>query len=192
MSILKDRIWITCKTRMYSERRYRLYDVTSHIFLSYMSLLIIIAAVFSDELSKSVSHFGAITIILSLFLFATTLIVSGFKFSETANKHRDCYLKLQNLEQTFDQHADAAAAYDQILNLYPNHAQRDYEALVLDRTLFGRGSLMSGQTKITWDYWILFKKISRFISFWVLIISVPLYISYLFLWPFLFGISLPR
>lgn len=141
MSNLKDKIWLTCKTRMHSEKRYRLYDMTSHLFLSYMSLLMIVASVFSKELAFEVPHFNIITIILALFLFTTSLIIYGFRFSEMANKHRDCYLKLQGLEQNLDQQSDPGIAYQEILTCYPNHAEMDFEDLVLARTFFGNSKL---------------------------------------------------
>ncbi|MCB7130127.1 MAG: SLATT domain-containing protein [Candidatus Brocadiales bacterium] len=189
MSILKDRIWITCKTRMFSEKRYRWYDLASHFFLTYMSLLIIVAFVFSNELVLAVPHFDKITITLALFVFTTSLIIYGFRFSEMANKHRDCYLKLQHLERTFDQQSDPEAAYQEILSCYPNHEQRDYEDLVLDRTFFGKRGLKIGEERIKWTYWLLLKKAIRFVVFWFLILAPPLSVSTFFLLPFLSDLS---
>ena len=189
MSSLRDKIWLTCKIRMFSERRYRLYDVTSHLLLSYMSLLIIVAFVFSDELGSEVPHFDKIAITLALFLFTTSLIIYGFRFSEMANKHRDCYLKLQGLEQNFDQQSDPGTAYQEILSCYPNHAQRDFEDLVLDRTCFGNRRVHSGEEEITWTGWMLLKKVIRFFAFWFLILVPLLLVTFLFLRPFLSDFS---
>ena len=188
MSNLKDKMWLTCKARMISEKRYRLYDVTSHLFLTYISLLMIVASVFFDELALEVPNFRIITIILALFLFATSLIIYGFKFSEMANKHRDCYLKLQGLEQDFDHQSDPGSAYQEILSCYPNHAQRDFEDLVLARTCFGKSNLQSGEKEITWTISMLLKKIIRIFGFCLLILSPPILVTFLFLKSFIIDI----
>lgn len=172
MSNLKDKIWLTSKTRMFSEKRYRLYHLTSHLCLTYMSLLIIITSVFSGELALVVQYLDKIIITLALLLFTTSLIIYGFGFSEMANKHRDCYLKLQGLEQNFDEQSDPGAVYQEILSCYPNHAQRDYEDLVLDRTLFGTRRLQSGEENINWTVWMLLKKVIRVAAFGVVILVI--------------------
>lgn len=180
MSNLEDKIWITGKTRIFSEKRYRLYDVTSHLCLTYMSFLMIVASVFSKEIAAVLPHFDKITITLALFLFTMSMVIYGFKFSLIANQHRDCYLKLQALEQNFGQLLDPGAAYQEILTGYPNHSSWDYESLILERSLFGNGVLKSGGEEIKWTYWILLKKIFRLTVFLTLIIVPPMYVTYHF------------
>ena len=189
MSNLKDRIWVTSRSRVFSENRYRLYDLTSHLFLTYMALLMIIASVFSKELGLVVRHFEKITILLALFLFTTSLVIYGFRFSEMAGKHRDCYLKLQGLELNFDGLSDPSTLYQEILSCYPNHAQRDYENFIIDRTLFKAAKLTVDKEAISWTKWMLLKKVVRIAAFWFLVLAPPFSITYLFSSPFLAGPS---
>lgn len=165
---------------MFSERRYRLYDRTSHLFLTYMSLLMIIAVIFSGELADSVPHLNEIRITLALFVFTTSLIIYGFKFSEIADKHRNCYLKLQALGQNFEKETDPAQAYQDILSDFPNHASWDYDDLILDRTLFRKSKLNVGDTEITWTVWILLKKVIRLFVFGISILILPVSVTALF------------
>jgi len=177
---LRDKIWITCKTRMVSERRYRTYDTASHLFLTYMSVLMIAVSLFSDQIRSEIPYFDKVAIAIAVALFATTLVVSGFKFSDAANKHRECYLKLQYLDENFDTVADVAKKYNEILLNYPNHAQRDYETLVLNRTLFSSRNMKIGDEEITWSVWMLVGKLIRFAGFASLIIALPLSVTILF------------
>ena len=73
MNTLKDRIWITAKTRMISERRYRRYELVSHILLAYLSFLLIASSLFNEDLSRYVPYFDKINIVISVFLFAASL-----------------------------------------------------------------------------------------------------------------------
>ncbi len=158
---------------MNSERRYRLYDITSHLFLTYMSFLLIISSVFSDELRLTIEYLDKITATLALFIFTTSLIIYAFKFSERADKYRECYLRLQGLEQSFDNEKDAVGAYQEILSGYPNHSPTDYEDLVLDRTFFGNRTLQTDGEPIKWTSWMLLKKVLRFITFWLVVLAPP-------------------
>ena len=105
-----------------------------------------------------------------------------------ANKHRDCYLKLQGLEQDFDQQSDPGIAYQEILSCYHNHAQKDFEDLVLARTCFGKDKLQSGEKEITWTILMLLKKIFRIFGFWLLILAPIFLVTFLFLKSFLISI----
>lgn len=187
MSNLKDKIWITYKTRTFSEKRFRLYDRCSHLSLAYMSLLMILATVFSEKLAKAVPHFDVIIITVPLFLFTVTLIILGYRYSRTADDFRECYLKLQALEQNFDNEDDPIGAYHNILACYPNHSPWDYENLVLERTLFGNETLHIGDMPIKWRPWMLLRKVLRTVAFYLFVGILPISVTYLLLQPFIFG-----
>ena len=185
MSNLKDRVWLTSKSHIFAEVRFNLYDVTSHIFLTSMSLLMIIAAIFYQEFATHIPYFDKITVTISLIIFTTSLIIYGFKFKEIANLHRECYLKLQALEREFDNNPEPEKIYQTILDQYPNHSPRDYEELILARTCFGNETLSNGGREITWTFWMLLMKAIRFVIFWGLIFGPPLLAAMLFAWPLL-------
>lgn len=169
---------------MFSEKRYRTYDIASNIVQTYMAVLMLAASVFSDELRATVPLFDKITIVLSLFLFGSSLIIYGFRFVETANKHRDCYLKLQRLIESYERQSDPGAAYHDILAQFPNHAPRDYEDFVLSGTLFDRKTLKIGDKAITWTAWMLISKVMREAVFWLLILILPAATTLALVWPF--------
>lgn len=185
MENIRDRVWLTARIRMTAEDRYRLYDIVSHIFLSYMSMLMIIATVLADDLSKGVRHFGAITISLTIFVFTASLIVAGFRNRERANQHRDCYLALQSLLDSCSEDAELSRKYHEILPQHPNHSPRDHDDLVLNRTLFGNTPLWNGENKITWSWPMIIRKICRFSFFWALTLSPPISVTALFICSYL-------
>lgn len=179
---LEDKIWLTAKSRIFAEKRYRHYDIVSHVFLSYMSVLIIISSILPDHASQAIKNLDFITVALSIALLVTSLIIAGLRFSTTADKHRGCYLKLQNLYQSLDDTTEPAKEYDKILNGFPNHSSRDYDDFVLDQTLFGKNKLTTDGVSISWDIWMLIRKALRFCTFWLAIFLPPTFILALFLW----------
>lgn len=170
---------------MISEKRYQRYDLMSHLFLSYMSALVIFASIFSQELAAAVPQFHKIAIVLSLALFTTSIIIYGFRFSDRATAYRHCYLKLQSLEESFDSQPDPASAYDRILAAYPNHAQSDYEDLILNRTLFANRKLQVGDETLTWTWFVLIKRTACLLTFWFVVLGPPLFFTTLFALPFI-------
>lgn len=139
---MREKIWITSKTRMNAERRLRRYDRLSHLLVSYYSLLLILLFVFSDEIFRDESLSQRVGLGLSIAVFVLTLILHGFHFGSTADKFRDCYLKLQKL---LSQDGDVSDQYDDILQYYPNHEPRDYYDLIVRNWLDGSGIIQSTQ-----------------------------------------------
>jgi len=181
MQDLKDKIWITARTRMITEQRYKRYDIRSHLFISYMSLLMILTTIFSEDLSSVVPYFRQLEVVIPLALFAASLIVYGFKFGDCAHQFRECYLKLQSLYEKFDKTSDPTSEYEEILQRYPNHAESDYEELIIKRTLFDRQKISSGGVNHKWTYWMIAKWLGRVTWFWFFVVGLPLTITAHFL-----------
>ena len=78
---LLDNIWVTSKTRMIAEERYRSYSLAAHIFTSYYSLLLIIFSIFSSDISGFTAEFDKIILTLAVLVFSLSLILGGFHFS---------------------------------------------------------------------------------------------------------------
>lgn len=138
VKLVRDKIWRTAKSRMRAEVRYRRYHLAAHFFISYYSLLVIIASIFASELTELASVTDKIVIALSVVVFSLSLVIYGFRFSETADKHRECYLRLQRIldDSTI---ADLADQYHSILQHYPNHHSHDYDDLLVQQAiLLGR------------------------------------------------------
>ena len=167
-SKIKELIWITTKSRIYAERRFRSYDIASHIVLSLLSVVIISITLLSEELPQS-APLDAYTVVYSVFILAASIVVFGFKFGETATLHRECYLRLQRLHDSTDTHDKVLERYHCILSSYPNHSDCDYESLVISRTLLNSEIMSrSDGTSILWSYPMLFRWAVHHLSFWLL------------------------
>jgi hypothetical protein len=165
---------------MLSENRYRPYGLSSHVLLSYYALWLIIFSLFGAELSASIGLFDKIITTLSIATFTCSLVLHGFRFSETADKHRECYLRLQRLYSTAADSAHLAENYHEILLAYPNHASRDYHDFVVQRARLAKDPPLSATGSpicATWymimAYWL------RRIGFYVLAYAVPMSIPML-------------
>ena len=141
---LLDNIWVTSKTRMIAEERYRSYSLAAHIFTSYYSLLLIIFSIFSSDISGFTAEFDKIILTLAVLVFSLSLILGGFHFSETADKHRECYLKLQTILHYTSQQ-NIGESYVHILKEYPTHLPMDHEYLTVKSAIYFKKPL----TRIT-------------------------------------------
>ena len=171
----KTAIWITSKCRMQSERRFRRYNVTSHLLLSWLSLSVISWAVARGSIEQS-TYLDIYTAIMSTFIFAFSIIVFGFRFGETAAQHRECYLKLMKLYDGNLPDEDLKRQYQEVLGAHENHSTWDYESLILDRTLLKNDNLWtSSESKISWTPIMLFKHVILVSIFWLFAIAVFCY-----------------
>ncbi len=126
-------IWITSRVRMQSHSRYRQYDTLSHVILTSYSVFLLAYSVFGKHLSNTVlgPFVSEISITLSSAMLAASLVTWGLRFSETAEKHKSCYLSLYQLCEDSSIDADAKQQrYHQILKEYPNHSAHDYESML--------------------------------------------------------------
>jgi hypothetical protein len=167
---IQTAIWVTCHSRMIAEKRYRLYDNISHLLLSWLSLSVIAWVVIRGSQSPSAA-LDTYTAVLSVFVFAISIIVFGFRFGETATLHRECYLRLQKL---YDSEPDAellTGKYHEILGAYSNHADKDFEALVIEKTLLHHRKMWGKDgEQINWTSSMLVKFVLRATTFWLLTI----------------------
>ncbi|MBI2241484.1 MAG: SLATT domain-containing protein [Magnetospirillum gryphiswaldense] len=141
MSEIADKIWTTYKSRMISERRYIAYDLASNIWISTYSALLIGTSIFSDEIVLCYPSFAKVNILLSVLVFALSLVLYGFQFKEKAARYRECYLKLQALYDKRDDVSDLAGAYNNIRENYANHSDRDYSDLLVESVIIRNRSI---------------------------------------------------
>lgn len=167
----KTAIWITSKCRMHSERRYRRYNVTSHLILSWLSLSVISWAVARGSMTQS-TYLDIYTAIMSTFIFAVSIIVFGFRFGETSAQHRECYLKLKKLYDENLALDDLKRQYQEVLGAHENHSAWDYETLILDRTLLKKDKIWAPNgSEITWTGLMLVKHAVLASLFWLFSIA---------------------
>ncbi|WP_430470827.1 SLATT domain-containing protein [Thalassospira lucentensis] len=175
---LKGRIWITAKTRMQAEKRYRLYDVVSHIYLCLLSFLAICLGVFSEYIHQDFP-LSEVSIVVSVFIFGASIIVFGFSFGESAVLQRECYLRLQKAEGEDEvEYEKLHNIYCDINSSYPNHSTADYEFFIVERTFWHKKSIeyYSYDGKIVlidWNWQILLSVIGRSAFFLAIMILPP-------------------
>ena len=168
---IKAAIWLTSHSRMIAEKRYRTYDTVSHLLLSWLSLSVIAWAVVRSSQASSVV-LDTYTAVLSVFVFAFSIITFGFRFGETATLHRECYLRLQKLHDRAVDAETLTSQYHEILGAYSNHNDCDFESLVLEKTLLNRRKMWGkdGQ-EINWTFSMLGTFVLRKIAFWLIAVA---------------------
>lgn len=134
------RIWLTYKTRMHSEARYKNYALVSHLALTWYAFLSIVFSIYQENISEHLGSSGAnqASLVISVLTFGLSLIIYGFRFEDNARTHRDCYLRMQSVYQSSDADHDKLDQYRKLLDHYPNHSNRDYQRLLLDGWKSGR------------------------------------------------------
>jgi len=179
----RDNIWLTSKTRMHAERRFKKYNLISHMLLSYYALLLITLSIFSDTIATSIP-ISKINLALSAAIFGASLVVHGFKFGETAQLHRECYLRLQRLISLEDDEQKLNEKYHEIIVGYPNHSARDFDDLIFERVFIKKEPLHNAEGAIQMTSWMLVDKGLRWLMFWLPVLGLILLPSFLIFSPF--------
>jgi hypothetical protein len=138
------RIWLTYKTRIISEKRFKGYALVSHLALTWYAFLSIVFSIFQTNIAKTLGVEGATqaSLVIAVLTFGLSLIIYGFKFEEYARVHRDCYLRMQSVYQSNSTDDVKLDEYRKLLEHYPNHSARDYQRFLMagwkaDRVLIG-------------------------------------------------------
>ena len=156
---IDDNIWLTCKTRMHAEKRYKKYSFFAHLIFSYYALSLIVTSLFSKHLSENIEYFYEINIALSISLFAASLVIYGFGYEQLSSKHRECYLLLHTLLNDDQSNKSKKDEYHKILNGFPNQETKDYEDLIVERVWLrgeelnnSRGSIEITKLMVFWYF----------------------------------------
>lgn len=179
-----DNIWITSKTRINAESRYRSYSLWSHLLFSYYAFLLIVTSVFSASLSSKLFYFSELNICISVALFASSLIIYGFRFEELAGKHRDCYLRLDSLLSEVIDNDKKLEKYSEILAGYPNHTSHDYDSILMDQIFWKKRELWNSQGKISLNWKVIIKYYLRWAFYRILILLGFLIPAFMLIKPF--------
>lgn len=171
----KDRIWFSAKSHMVSEERYRRYDVVSHLVISILSGALVCLAVIPESSRERIPLFDVVSVVTSIFVFGCSLIIYGFRFSDEAAKHRECYLSLQRLADNCE-NGDISSEYHDILAKFPNHSSEDCDRLIIERTFFKNESLESEGRIVAWTLAMLIGFLFRQTLFWMLCAGFPVFL----------------
>jgi hypothetical protein len=137
MSVLKDKIWLTSKTRMTSERRCQNISHVLNITVAWYSLLLILVSI--EQLVKGMSaSASALSVIFSVSVFTLSLVIPAVNFSGAAEQFRSCYLNLDRLLTEEISDSELARRYHDTLSHYPNHLEFDHDTMIVSSALRGR------------------------------------------------------
>lgn len=182
---MKNKIWLTSKSRIYAEVRFRRYAFVAHIALAWYSLFLICLTIFGENVGLEAHVLSKLSIVLSVALLVGSVVLYGFGFEKTGAQHRECYLKLQRLlADDFEPNSlEMKRKYSEILDTYPNHSSFDFQEMVFDRTVLGRQSLV-GENNAKVDlkcgeiFFVVVKKMARWLAF-ASVFAFPLFASLL-------------
>ena len=153
MNGLRDRIWLTSKTRMTSERRCRTISHVLNVTVAWYSLLLILVSI--DQLVTGVSpRASAVSVIFSVSVFTLSLVIPALNFSGAAGQFRGCYLNLDRLLAEEVSDSELARRYHDTLSHYPNHLEFDHDTMIVSSALRGRSlTNAAGELKPTLFQW---------------------------------------
>lgn len=160
---LSNSIWITCRCHMNAEKRTRFLEVYFHVVLGFYSLATIVVSLLG---SKS-EFFEQIVVVTSIMTLCLSLLVFGFKFGETAARHRSCYLSLQYLlNHTSQTSANVGEEYIKVLKHFPNHSTWDYMRTIVNNVFCTQQEAKASDGKcIKLSVWAR----SKFVVQWLLL-----------------------
>ncbi len=174
---LSDKIWITRKTRIITEKRLRRNAILSEFSIIFFSLFIVFFSIWNflhpSQNINLLLIYGAIT------LLAVSIFLSSQRFNERALAIRNCYIRLnelyfkvKNAEEVENSESiqQFVTSYNDILLNIENHSEYDYLCL--------RYSLRNNQDttlpSFSWiDYFnFLVEKLIRLVLI-ILLFSLP-------------------
>lgn len=135
-----NRIWLTYKTRMVTEKRFKRYALISHLAMSWYAFLSIVFSIYQDRFALALGVDGAnkAALVISVLTFGLSLIIYGFKYEDSANVFRECYLKMQSIYQSTDLDDVKSKNYLSVLDQFPNHSDRDWKEMIFENWRAGR------------------------------------------------------
>ncbi|MEK3698217.1 SLATT domain-containing protein [Paenibacillus sp. FSL R10-2199] len=164
---LKDKLWITKKSRMESEARMKKNANLSTTIIAYYTFFVLsfsIWALVLDVTKRSTLIVNVAAVIASVGLFGLSLLISTFNHIEKAFQYKHSYLSLDELEHkishfsrrvpslTDDQILDELNCleieYNNILSKTENHERIDYIKMLIDKNHSRLTTGMNSEYKI--------------------------------------------
>ncbi len=187
MSNVDDRIWITSRVRMIAERKAIRNQNFSYISVTYYSLFTVILSVFSKFYVQSYPMLEEINLSASVVVLVASLVAGGFRFETRANIYRECYLKLQRLQSKALSDEDRLIEYLDILDIYPNHSEKDYYDLIVNHTYWEGKKLKMGDDALVPTSFMWISYIFRHIFYYACVLFLFVAPLIFLAWPLIPG-----
>lgn len=125
---------------------------------------------------RTIQNFSLISAATSICIFALSIFIYGEKYTERADQFRSCYLKLQELYVSSASSVVKMKRYAQILELYQNQSDKDYDNMMFDALLRGQKLRNAeGPVTISWyKFAIVLAKRLGYIIMISAIFAIPL------------------
>lgn len=137
MSFISDKIWITRKTRIYTEQRLlKKASITQAVMIFYSFLLVSLSI---WTLVNPDKHLEIYLIFSSMAVLISSIFISSQRYSERAMMIRNCYIRLDELysrairiEKMNDEEktSQIESEYTNILINVENHSDYDYLCMI--------------------------------------------------------------
>ena len=133
---LSDKIWVTRKARIFTEKRLKKNALLSELFIIVFSLLMVFSSIWNLKYPNQNINF--LLICGAVALLVVSIFLSSQKFIERAHIMRNCYISLDELYLKVKNHekspnpeaiVDYQKNYNDILLNIDNHSPYDYLCL---------------------------------------------------------------
>jgi uncharacterized membrane protein YjgN (DUF898 family) len=151
---------------MIAERKAIRNQNFSYISVTYYSLFTVILSIFSKYYQATYPLLEQINLAASVVVLVASLVAGGFRFEASATVYRECYLKLQKLNDQTLPPGDKEDRYNEILWDHPNHSDKDYYDLIINHTYWEGKKLTNGEHKLVPTGYMWFSYIFRRISYY--------------------------
>ena len=130
MSALRDKVWITGRTRMLAEARLRRQGALWNLLIVWYSVALTCLSVYQLIAENDAQRNLAATI-LSILVLSLSIYIPTLGFEQKADQYRSCYLRLQRLLDSTSENDPIATKYHDILDHFPNHPTKDWLSLLV-------------------------------------------------------------
>ena len=158
---ITDKIWLTSRTRMQTEKRLLSAAFHSNTILFWYSFFGVVVAVYNLALRTDSASQPVAWVILSILILAMSGFIQGFRFGTRATTVKQCYENLSALNQKLQQgqidDEQASNQYQAILDSCENHTIADYYEMLCINYLqkSGKSRLKNAPTCYIWLCFII-------------------------------------
>lgn len=182
---LANRIWFTKKARYNAEARLIKLENRLSFLLAYYSIFFVSIQIFPRFIPQAASaQLDWISTTVSLFLLVFSLLIAGHSFKLKAEKMKNCYHELSDIEQKLEKGKDIDEVfeeYNNVLKRYDNHLPHDYYLINLWKKQFegeGSGGFLIRHAKVLGAgvlYWLIF----------IFLLTSPIFVMWKYIGPYL-------
>ncbi|HCK66188.1 MAG TPA: hypothetical protein DHW49_07965 [Anaerolineae bacterium] len=122
--MLSDKIWITRKTRIFTEERLLGYSNLSQILMTLYSLALVSLSIWN--LQNNDAKLNLVSAFASIVVLVLSVHITSQKYAERSIAMRNCYIKLDELYSKVKR-AEKSENYEMLQNL-----EAEYTALLIN------------------------------------------------------------